>query len=504
MMNPRNGCLLLLLLTCFPGLSIAGSYQYHPSSTLHLGGGFDPSDPQRVHLTCIDSDQPEHLEGDAKDSTVKTEFSVSIVSDRKQLYQQLNIDAKLSARYLFASGSASFSLDDQYQFESTDLVWTLKANTDYGRWILKNPRINNVGMTALKQKRFDITCGTEFVHQERRVAQVVAVYSMHNLSESQKTKIQVALSGSASITASAGGDFSAHMNSMLNKAEQSSRININIFAIGGNGITMLASIAEKDKLEDVGTIMKQYIEKISPTNVPAAEYLTGSWEIFGISVFPSDTTHCDLVLQELYFNYADLESEFRKIGEILRASAKDQRTTTDNQKSQIAQLAKDYVTLDTKLVSLITLGRQYLKAKDSDQVCKLTAPIEYKVRWPDQTTELRWDRKDSAGNLYKIEFPVATRNLHGQIYHEFRSLPPSVGDARIYKVEYRCTPGNDRCRFTYDPCDGRGNVAGACYALTPDAKGFTWFRKWDADPVDEYYTAYYEIPRLECVANCPP
>jgi hypothetical protein len=109
---------------------------------------------------------------------------------------------------------------------------------------------------AMRKARFPSTCGTEFVYQERRIAQVVAVYSMHNLSESRKTKIAAALSGSASITNDIGGDSSAHMNSMLNKAEQSSRININIYSIGGDGISPLAAIAETDKLTDVGTTMK--------------------------------------------------------------------------------------------------------------------------------------------------------------------------------------------------------------------------------------------------------
>ena len=97
-----------------------------------------------------------------------------------------------------------------------------------------------------------------------------------------------------------------------------------------------------------------------------------------------------------------------------------------------------------------------------------------------------------------------TVNLHKAIFHNYWELPPDVGEARIYKVEYSCTGEDDRCGHTFDPCLGKGNVPEACYALTPDARGLTWFRVWDGDPADVTYTVYYEKPRLECVANCPP
>src|SRR5580700_3574383 len=88
----------------------AATYEYHPSSTLHLGGGFNFLKPDQVLLPCIAYEE-EHIE---RDATTKTEFIVTLVHDRAELYHHLNIDAKLSASYLVASGSATMKFDDEY------------------------------------------------------------------------------------------------------------------------------------------------------------------------------------------------------------------------------------------------------------------------------------------------------------------------------------------------------------------------------------------------------
>src|SRR5437870_2540845 len=156
---------LLILLA----ISASGTvYKYQPSSPLRIGGGFDAGQPQAVHLNCIEYDGLSHLEGGEK-ATVRTDFNITVIHDRKQLYQQLNVDANLSARSTFASGSASFSLDERYSFDSNDLMWTLRASTDYGRWALNSPRISKQAQ-KLSDEDFAERCGTEFVFQERRIA----------------------------------------------------------------------------------------------------------------------------------------------------------------------------------------------------------------------------------------------------------------------------------------------------------------------------------------------
>ena len=79
---PRSTCILFLsiFISCIHANS--EMYQYHPSSRLYLGGGF-----------------------------------------------------------LFVSGEGSVQLENESTFQSDSLSWLLLFKSDYGRYVLRNPRL---------------------------------------------------------------------------------------------------------------------------------------------------------------------------------------------------------------------------------------------------------------------------------------------------------------------------------------------------------------------------
>src|SRR5207249_3937065 len=146
----------------------------------------------RVYAKCLDFTAVVPVQG--PQTSVTTEFSAQLVNSREELYHHLNIDAQLSASSMFGSGQASFSFDDEYHFQSTDLVWVVKASSDYGRFVMDSPVLTYSARALMTDPAaFARQCGYEFVGQERRMVQAVAVYSLHDLSESEKSHVQAAL-----------------------------------------------------------------------------------------------------------------------------------------------------------------------------------------------------------------------------------------------------------------------------------------------------------------------
>src|SRR5215472_6531339 len=91
----------------------ADIYKYHPSTTLHLGGGFDPSHPSLAFPPCL-----EWSTVVAENGSSTSRFDSQLLTDTQDLYQSLQVDAILAARYLFLSATASFHLKDESAFHS--------------------------------------------------------------------------------------------------------------------------------------------------------------------------------------------------------------------------------------------------------------------------------------------------------------------------------------------------------------------------------------------------
>jgi hypothetical protein len=113
--------------------------------------------------------------------------------------------------------------------------------------------------------------------------------------------------------------------------------------------------------------------------------------------------------------------------------------------------------------------------------------------------ETRWTGLRQGGQPYKEAFTVISENRHGRpdiIATRRHTLTDTPG--RIKRIEYSCQGA--ACGWSYHPDPTLGYTA-AITNVSPNT--FEWRRRWDGDPAQETYTAYYEMPVQVCVENCP-
>ncbi len=172
----------------------AEDYAYHPANPMKLGWGFSILSPNQAIPPCLD------LSGgtDGPSGGASPQLSASIVENHKDLYSLLNIDANLSARYMFGHANVNFSLEREVHFESDDTVWALRAFSDFGKRTLKKYELDE-DAKKLTPTQFFNRCGFEYVAMERRAAEIVAVFTAHRLSDTLKQKISASLDGGFTI-----------------------------------------------------------------------------------------------------------------------------------------------------------------------------------------------------------------------------------------------------------------------------------------------------------------
>jgi hypothetical protein len=487
-----NAIAQVLTFTCaffIAAPAFATVYGFHPSSTLHLGAGFDPNSPDRGYLPCIDYDGAEHLEND--NSAGRTEFVLTVVHNRKELYQHLHIDANISARSFFASGSASFSLDTQYTFGSNDLVWILKASSDYGRWVMRNPRLNREAYKLRRQvSAFRERCGSEFVAQERRIAEVTAVYEVHDLTESQQSSLNAAISGQATLGAMSG-NLDASYSQFLKSAEEAHKLTVDIYGAGGQGVTLLAPIASMYDLPTVSTTLKTYIEHMPASQATPVEFVTGSSRSFGVAVELFFVAYQNEVLSELYFSYLDNDDKLKRLGDLIRRRYGSRSVPTPVESTNYA---KSYQDIGKSLKDINDAGKACLK---NEKDCSLVPLHEISIQWPDPQYETRWESQDQSGHDYYVEYNLWSldQNYRGAI-EQTGSYSLNNLAARIRSVQF--VPGPEvGCQFDYVPDGGRPPIE-----VAADQKSFTWRRKWGGSPCHETYRVFYELPVRVCTRDC--
>jgi hypothetical protein len=316
--------------------TFADTYKYTPSSPLHLGGGFDPLNSDLGFVPCL------MFETKALDSgTRSTRYKASRIKNHKELYEHLGLDVSLSATSSFVSGSGSFSLETDYTFSSDDYVWTLEGESDYGRYGLGGPRLTQEAAQLTGNPwAFVSRCGFEFVAQERRAVRATAVFSLHNVSSSEKAKLRTALSDSGRWP---GGSTS--VSSALDKFKSSlattSTVRVDVFAIGGQGITKLASLTTVDDPDAVRKIIQAYIDGLTPEAAPAIEFTTGRWDAFGVNVVSAGLDQRRMVLSELFFAFNDSFTLLRDLGQIIRRWGKGETQLTLGEAAILIQAYND-------------------------------------------------------------------------------------------------------------------------------------------------------------------
>jgi len=313
--------------------ALGTSYNYHPSTPIYLGSGLNPIHPDQAFRNCLESDGIRKVSGSG---AMNTYFSVNLIKSRKELFEQLQISASLSARSAFWSGSASANYFSEHRFHSDSLTWIIKGTTDYGSFALDNPRLKSFAQQLLdsnKHEQFAKTCGLEFINQERRAVLIAAVFSMENVSQEQKKQLEVQFQASYNAPF-LNADLKAKYANFFQDAARTSRISMTIYAVGGSGITTLAPLVSKlDNLDNIQLIIQSYMAGMTEQQAVPLEYFTGSMTAFGWhGQTPIEAFRRERILGELFHRYTNAENTYRRIESII-----------DNRNSAVYQNLNDTI-----------------------------------------------------------------------------------------------------------------------------------------------------------------
>lgn len=298
--------------------AFAESYTYHPSNTLYLGASFDPAYPERAFQSCLQFDGRSNVDGQG---AIKTEYSLSLVKNKKELFDRLSISASLSARGLFWGANAGVDYFSEHRFHSDSVTWMLTGKSEYGRFIIQNPKLSTSAEKLLQDGKHDLfakQCGTEFIKQERRSVLIAAIFSMENISSNDIRRLETHFKASFSVgffDASAQGKYAR----FVSEASRISKINVSIYAIGGSGITELSRLAlHPDELGEIQENIERYMKTLDESRAVPCEYLSGSMAAFGWKgTTPAEIFRRERVLSELYYRYEETQSVHQRLGGIL-------------------------------------------------------------------------------------------------------------------------------------------------------------------------------------------
>ncbi len=290
----------LFLVAALDQAAFAGSYPYHPSSVLRLGGTFDPENMQLSFPPCIVYDREyavhplgrqhavEAGPGDEKNKTpaenvsAHNELSIEQIKTREHMYSFLNISTTISAHYKLFSASASVGYESEGIFDSDSFTFGVRGITRFAEIGLINPRLTKEASVLVKNlPAFYSRCGREWVTQETRGVQIAVVYTVKNVSQSQRSRLEASLSAGVSGGPLFGGDVSVKLTKILQSAFVSNYYTARIFAIGGNGVSDFAqTITEIDDPTKVLKSISDYLKTLNYGNSVPMSFQTGSLDQF--------------------------------------------------------------------------------------------------------------------------------------------------------------------------------------------------------------------------------
>lgn len=328
------------------GAASAEIYRISPGSALAIGEGFDPRQPRRIYLPCIDHDglwatgslKPgdKPVEGKPYTTSAGFSFQSTQIESRKQLYEFVSISASVSGGYAFFSGSASFLSEDEFKFDEYSYHFAMKASTEFGEFRLIKPRLNADAQVALYRSpsAFFERCGTEFVGQQTRGAAISVVYSVHTIDQAKRSRIEASLSASfQGGVGSVGGNF--NYKEVLAEALKTGSLKIHVYGFGGEGVAKLKDLVTNNTdVAKVKQTIQDYVQGLDVhSSVPVA-YATGSMTSLDPRLGSMDFGVFNRYLAEYVVAYEDLlgyRDTLRKVlrgGTAQRLSAEEKQTLT--------------------------------------------------------------------------------------------------------------------------------------------------------------------------------
>lgn len=317
---------------------LAGTYEYYPGSVLRLGGTFNPEDLTVAYPTCLTYDREyavHRLNRDGGDQTVplpsgklenvaaQNELSIQQLRTRESFYIFLDISIAASGHYGFFSASASMHSQNEDAFDSDAFVFGVRGVSTFAEIGLVNPRLTTDAQKLIKEPAaFHERCGREWVSQETRGVLIAVVYTIKNVSKSQRSLLEAAVSGGYN-SQGLGVDISGNMTKILKSAFTSNAYSATIHFIGGEGVSDFAqTITNMDDPVSVIKSISEYMAKLKYGNSVPLRLTTGSLDQFISTEAPSGLFNAfNRRIGDLFLSYQEYRSQRTRLWQYLNQDA---------------------------------------------------------------------------------------------------------------------------------------------------------------------------------------
>ena len=233
------------------------------------------SKPGAGHQATSTAEKKDNLNG-------HTEISVEQIKTREQMYSFLNISTSISAHYAFFSGNANVNYESEGTFDESGFVFGVRGLTRYAEIGLLNPRLDPRAAPLIRNlPALYSLCGREWVSQERRGVQIAVIYTIKNVSQSQRSRLEAAMSAGLDGGPLFGGKLDARLTKILQQAFVSNYYTARVYAIGGGGLENFANMITD--IEDPKTVIQEisaYIKGLKYENSVPMFFQTGLLEQF--------------------------------------------------------------------------------------------------------------------------------------------------------------------------------------------------------------------------------
>ena len=344
MKNYLAGFRAFLVFVPFFTTSVWGEVvQYHPNSPAYIGGNYDPTYPGRTYPECLQRTivrSESILPGQVPGTPAATQFGIRKVSSRQELYRILNVSLSISGSYGLFSGDFSGSLEQENTFNEESFTWIVQGYSNFGKFILDSIKLTKDAQAlADNPVGFRNRCGTDYVGIEVRAVQAAAVFTIRNLSQSDRKTLEASFSANYGVS---GGPLSisgdAKYREFVKTAASYGQIGVNVYAIGGTGVAALSPIITNiDKPDVVLKTIQDYFNSLTLDRSAAVAYNTGSLQSL-INRPNIETEIYNKFIADAFIFYEDIGAEQARLNNIYK-SKEDWALTAQQADAIAAQIS---------------------------------------------------------------------------------------------------------------------------------------------------------------------
>ena len=202
---------------------------------------------------------------------------------------------------------------------SDSFVFGVRGVTTFAEIGLVDPQLTpEVKTLAQNPAAFYARCGHEWVTQESRGVLIAVVYTIKNVSQSQRSKLEAAVSGGFNSPA-LGVDVSANLTKILQSAFSSNFYSATVHFIGGKGVSDFATtITQIDDPVAVLKSISDYMKTLTYENSVPLKFTTGSLDQFLTQQNPEGLFNSyNRRIGDLFLEYEEYRNQRSKIWQFL-------------------------------------------------------------------------------------------------------------------------------------------------------------------------------------------